>query len=141
MGGIHSMADSNRYDAQNIATMEMIYGEGYLSAGGDSEVAAILEGVPLSGARVLDLGCGLGGASITIVRDHHAAHVHGVDIDGKVLDRAAELVDREGLGERITLQQIEPGPLPFANDRRPNSDLGSTNGILENCEECETSYY
>ncbi len=39
---------ANNYDKTNIASMEMIYGEGYLSAGGDEDVARILDGLDVS---------------------------------------------------------------------------------------------
>lgn len=44
---------SNNYDKTNIASMEMIYGEGYLSAGGDEDVARILDGLDVSGKQIL----------------------------------------------------------------------------------------
>ncbi len=68
---------SNNYDASNIATMEIIYGEGYLSAGGDDEIARIFDARSLSGQSVLDVGCGLGGAAVTLARDLGAGHVNG----------------------------------------------------------------
>ena len=106
---------SNNYNAQNIATMELIYGEGYLSAGGDDEVASIVDGIDLSGTSVLDLGCGLGGASVALARNHLAKSVTGVDVDTQVLERAAALVRKHHLESRVVLKKIEPGPLPFEN--------------------------
>ncbi len=107
---------SNNYNAQNIATLELIYGEGYLSAGGDNEVASIVEGINLAGTSVLDLGCGLGGASVALARNHLAKSVTGVDIDTQVLERAAALVRKHHLESQVVLKKIEPGPLPFEND-------------------------
>jgi phosphoethanolamine N-methyltransferase len=107
----------NKYDQQNIVTMEMIYGEGYLSAGGDSEVASIVDGIYLAGKDVLDIGCGLGGASITMARDHRVRHVTGIDIDRSVLDRAATLVKKAELEVIITLKQVNPGLLPLDDDQ------------------------
>ena len=109
-----SSSMSNNYDAKNIATMEMIYGEGYLSAGGDGEIARIVGG-NLNGKAVLDVGCGLGGAVVTMARDLGADSVHGIDIDEVVLDRAGELVSRYGLESRVQLTLTEPGPLPLAD--------------------------
>ena len=107
----------NRYSDSNIHTMESVYGTGFLSPGGAEEVAQIVADLPVEGAEVLDLGCGLGGASIALVRDHAAAHVTGVDIEPAVLARAATLVAESGLSDRVTLRETTPGPLPFENAR------------------------
>ena len=109
------MPAANRYDQRNIDTMEMVWGRGYMSAGGDAEVACIVAKLDLRGQHVLDLGCGIGGASITLARDHGAARVVGADIDDGVLERAQALVNEAGLSETVSLERIEPGPLPYAD--------------------------
>jgi SAM-dependent methyltransferase len=106
---------ANQYTRRNIETMEMLYGTGYLSMGGDDEVANIVARVEVAGKDVLDIGCGLGGALIALTRNHHARHAHGVDIDTGVLERANALVSTAGLQERISLTRFEPGPLPLAD--------------------------
>ena len=106
---------ANQYTRRNIETMEMLYGTGYLSMGGDDEVANIVARVDVAGKDVLDIGCGLGGALIALTRDHHARHAHGIDIDAGVLERASALVSAAGLQERISLTRFEPGPLPLAD--------------------------
>jgi SAM-dependent methyltransferase len=105
---------SNQYDKRNVQTMEMLYGEGYLSMGGDDEVAKIVSSIDVAGLDVLDIGCGLGGASITLARDHHA-RVCGIDIDAGVLERANQLVEKTNLQEQVQLLHFDPGPLPFAD--------------------------
>ena len=102
------------YSERNVHTMESIYGEGFLSPGGAKEVAQIVAALPVEGAEVLDLGCGLGGASIALAREHGAAHVTGADIEPVVLARAESLVAKSGLSTRVTLREVAPGPLPFA---------------------------
>ena len=104
---------ANKYDQANIETMELLYGPGYLSMGGDDEVARIVGPVEVEDKTVLDIGCGMGGAAITLVRDHAAKHVSGIDLDAGLLARAEELVDQAGLHGRIDLSRVEPGPLPF----------------------------
>jgi ubiquinone/menaquinone biosynthesis C-methylase UbiE len=105
---------SNQYDKRNVQTMEMLYGEGYLSMGGDDEVAKIVSTVKLDGLDVLDIGCGLGGASITLAREYHG-RVCGIDIDAAVLERANELVEKANLQQQVKLLRFDPGPLPFAD--------------------------
>lgn len=106
---------NNRYDRNNIETMELLYGPGYLSMGGDAEVARIVEAATVRGRSLLDVGCGMGGAALTLARDHGAKKVIGIDIDSGLLARAAELVDAAELRDRIELRRVEPGPLPFAD--------------------------
>ena len=108
---------SNVYDRQNIATMEAVYGEGFLSPGGSEEVMRIVAGLELDGRRVLDLGCGLGGATLALARNHAPEHVTGVDIDAAVLERAEQLIAAGGVADRVTLQRIDPGRLPFEVDQ------------------------
>ena len=106
----------NRYDNRNVHTLESVYGEGYHSPGGDDEVANIIRGLDLNDRSVLDFGCGLGGAAITLVRDHKARQVVAVDIEPAVLERAHDLVERAQLQNAIEIRLIEPGSLPFSDD-------------------------
>lgn len=110
------MSAGNRYNLSNINTMELVYGTGYLSMGGDEEVANIISMVEVKGKDILDVGCGLGGAAIALVGNHGAKSVQGIDIDIGVLLRATELVNQAGMQDRITLNQFDPGPLPLADN-------------------------
>ena len=111
------MSSGNRYDRRNIDNMEMLYGRGFLSGGGPAEVALILDGIDLSDAEVLDLGCGLGGAMRAMVEDLLARHVTGFDVDPTNLQAAGELLDEMDQPARWELVEGEPGPLPFDDDR------------------------
>jgi phosphoethanolamine N-methyltransferase len=101
------------YDERNIASMELVYGEGFLSPGGAAEVERIVCGLDLAGCDLLDVGCGLGGALIALAKGHATRRAVGIDVSPAVLERAARLVDAAALGGRIELRQVEPGPLPF----------------------------
>ena len=109
------MSAANEYNRRNIETLGMFYGSGYLSMGGDEEVANIVARVAVEGKQVLDVGCGLGGAAIALASRHKAASVQGIDIDAGLLKRASALVKQAGLQDRISLTQFEPGPLPLAD--------------------------
>jgi len=96
--------------------LEWMWGEGFLSPGGAEEVAEIVNGVDLSGAHVLDIGCGIAGVDIALVQNHGVAQVTGIDIEQPLVDRGRELVAAKGLQDTIKLHCVEPGPLPFADD-------------------------
>ena len=105
--------ESDLYDETSIAFLERLWGEGYLSPGGPEEVARVLEGLDLTGRAVLDIGCGAGGIAIDLVRRFGAERVIGIDVEGPVCAAARQRVERAGLGRRIEIRQVEPGPLPL----------------------------
>ena len=104
---------TEHYPQNLIDILEAIWGEGFLSPGGPAEVARVLEGHDIAGASLLDIGCGAGGIDLALVRDHGAGYVTGIDVEDGVLARARELVEVAGLGDRIGLVKVAPGPLPF----------------------------
>jgi phosphoethanolamine N-methyltransferase len=101
------------YSNQDIIEFEAIFGEGHLSSGGQEEVAKIIENVDLAGKEVLDIGVGIGGPACLLVEKHGAARVTGIDVEDPVLEKAAQIVSRHGLQDRVILKRVEPGPLPF----------------------------
>lgn len=101
------------YDETLVTMLEIIWGDGFLSPGGAEEVALLLEGENISEKTVIDIGCGIGGIDVLLVREHGAASVKGVDIEQPVLDRATVRAEAEGLSDRLTYQLVAPGPLPF----------------------------
>ncbi|RKF16727.1 methyltransferase domain-containing protein [Roseovarius spongiae] len=107
------MAESDLYDTPTIAFLEDLWGEGYLSPGGAEEVARVLSGVPVAGAHVLDIGCGSGAIAVALARDHGAGHVTGIDVEDPVCDAARARAEAAGLANRIAVQKVAPGPLPF----------------------------
>lgn len=54
-----------------------------------------------SGARVLDLGCGLGWSTIALARAFPAARLTGIDLDAASVEQARRNADEAGLGDRI----------------------------------------
>jgi phosphoethanolamine N-methyltransferase len=96
-----------------VAMLEVIWGEGFLSPGGAQEVARLVADADLTGASLLDIGCGAGGIDLALVRNHGAGYVTGLDVEDTVLARARELIARAQLSSRIGLVKVAPGPLPF----------------------------
>ncbi|MFE9648454.1 class I SAM-dependent methyltransferase [Streptomyces sp. NPDC006365] len=54
-----------------------------------------------SGARVLDLGCGLGWSTIALARAFPTARLIGIDLDPASVEQARRNADEAGLGDRI----------------------------------------
>ena len=110
------MPHASQYSDATLDEMQLLYGEGYLSPGGAEEVDAILDGVTVRGRRVLDLGCGVGGAAIRIVRELDAGTVVGIDVEKRALERAAAAVRAAGLARRIAFELVAPGPIPLTDE-------------------------
>ena len=96
-----------------VAGLEWMWGEGFLSPGGTDEVARLVAGAPIAGARVLDVGCGLGAIDLLLVERFGAAHVTGIDVEAPLVARAAARVEAAGLSDRISVRKVSPGPFPF----------------------------
>lgn len=101
------------YDDAFSAFLEEIWGEGYLSPGGAAEVARVLDGLDLAGKRVLDIGCGTGAITLSMVQDHGAAHAVGIDVEGAVCAQARARAEEAGAAGQVDIVEVEPGPLPL----------------------------
>ncbi len=65
------------------------------------------------GMRLLDIGCGLGGAARYFAQEH-GCQVTGIDLSGEYVGVANMLAARVGLGGRVCCQQGSALTLPFA---------------------------
>lgn len=111
-----SPAHDAEYDDQSINFLETLWGEGYLSPGGPEEIRAVLDGFDLRGVKVLDIGCGSGGITLSLAADHGAAGVVGIDVEQPVLDKARSRATARGLEARVEFVLIEPGAFPFPDE-------------------------
>ena len=103
----------SQYTENVNAALQWMWGDGYLSPGGAEEVAAMLRGVDVRGRRVLEIGSGLGAASVALVERYGAHRVLGVDVEPHLIHHARERAVAAGLAEQIRFQLVDPGPLPF----------------------------
>lgn len=95
-----------------IQLLELVRGEGFLVPGGPEVVRRVVRGLDLHERRVLDVGCGSGGAGVVLAREF-GARVVGLDVGAAACRRARETVARAGLDERIDIRQFDPGLLPI----------------------------
>jgi SAM-dependent methyltransferase len=107
------MKSDIQYPDHFIERLHAVWGEGFLSPGGAEEVREIVRGLDLVGKTVLDIGFGTAGPAILLARDLGADLVVGVDVEEPLLRRAKAMVAAAGLADRVDLQLVAPGPLPF----------------------------
>lgn len=106
----------DHYDDNTAAFFDAIWGEGYMSPGGPEEVARVLDGLDLKGKTILDIGCGTGAITLSLARDHGAGKVIGIDVEEGVVATATARMTAAGMGDRVSIQQVTPGPFPFADE-------------------------
>jgi len=102
-----------QYPDEFIDRLHLVWGMGFLSPGGPEEVAAIVRGLDLAGAALLDIGCGSGGPAMVLAREQ-GAEVIGIDVEPQLIDRSRRLAAEARLGDKVSFKLVEPGPLPFA---------------------------
>ncbi len=106
---------TQEYDENLMALLEAVWGEGFMSPGGIDEVDRYLTGIKLAGHSVLDIGCGLGGIDVHLVKRHGAALVIGIDVDQALIDRCDLLAQKYYVTAQTKFIYVDPGPLPFGN--------------------------
>ena len=113
MSGDHH---SSEYTDDILFRAQRLWGEGFLSPGGSGEVATLVKGTGLEGKTVLDIGCGLGGVDLLLVKEHGAGRVAALDIEPKLIELAREKAADAGLSGRIDYRLVKPGPLGFDHE-------------------------
>lgn len=104
------------YSDSLIENLQLRWGEGFMSPGGAEELKRMFAGIDLTGATVLDLGCGIGGYDRILVETLGASRVTGIDIDRASIGAARRMARERGLSDRLDFIAVEPGPLPFETD-------------------------
>ncbi len=107
------MSATPAYADSFISVPELVWGNGYLSPGGPDEVHEILPPVTVTGKSVLDIGCGIAGPAISIVKDLQASRVTGVDVEPHIARRQMQNVFAAGCADAIDIVTVSPGVWPF----------------------------
>ncbi len=108
------MSHQTEYHDNMVAMLELIWGKGYMAPGGRGNVARLLDGTEPAGKLILDIGCGIGGPAIDMVR-LHGAQVVGIDLEAPLIERAKADAREAGLHEHCQFLHVQPGGLPFAD--------------------------
>ena len=100
--------DVNRLAPKDLAPVDEFH------VGGRQATIAFAEQFGLRpGMRLLDVGCGLGGAARYFAHEH-GCHVTGIDLSDEYVGVANTLAAMVGLGERVSCQAGSALALPFA---------------------------
>lgn len=79
----------DEYPEEFCSLLEVAYGRGFLSEGGTDAIDDIIRGFEheLQGRRILEIGCGLGGATLHLAKRLNA-NVIGLEINQAIVDEA-----------------------------------------------------
>jgi SAM-dependent methyltransferase len=101
--------DLDRLTAADLAPVDELH------AGGLAETLHLLSCLDLpQRARLLDVGCGLGGSS-RVAASSDSRRVTGVDLTAEYVHAATALTARVGLADRATFQTTKADRMPFAD--------------------------
>tara|TARA_B100001250_G_scaffold47526_1_gene37183 strand:+ start:365 stop:1147 length:783 start_codon:yes stop_codon:yes gene_type:complete len=108
-----TLTDEGHYGPKQLNLLKTIWGEGFLSPGGSEEIDEIVKNIDVKNLKILDIGCGCGGAALHLVNSHNASFVTGIDVEPLVIQRAKELASKRGLSDKTKFEIVSPGPLSF----------------------------
>jgi len=120
------MARDIEYHDAMTNMLELIWGVGFLTPGGEGNVENLVSGLNLKGQRVLDIGCGIGGPAF-VLASKYGAHVTGIDIEPQLIEQAQIRADRLGLSASCNFVKVEPGPLSFPDN---SFDVVFSSGVI-----------
>lgn len=109
------MTHEAEYHDAMVALLEMIWGEGFMSPGGEANVARMVDGLDLKDKHLLDIGCGIGGPAC-ILAEKYDAHVTGTDLEPELIKRARGRAADKGFDKQTEFHVVEPGPLTFPDE-------------------------
>ncbi len=102
--GTAEFLDGEQYTQASISAYEAVYGEDFVSPGGADTARELIARLGLApGARVLDVGCGLGGSAFLMAREF-AWQVDGIDLSENMLAVAQRKLAAHALQDRVKLE-------------------------------------
>ena len=109
------MVKDIEYNDAMTNMLELIWGVGFMTPGGEGNVANLVDGLEIRDRRVLDIGCGIGGPAF-VLASKYGAHVTGIDIEPQLIDEARLRAEKLGLSSSCEFVTVEPGPMPLPDE-------------------------
>lgn len=101
--GAHFL-DTGQYSAESIGKYQRIYGRDFISPGGAATAREFIAMLGLRpGDRVLDAGCGIGGAAF-LMANECAVSVEGIDLSRNMVEMARQRCQELGLEARVVFR-------------------------------------
>ena len=113
--------------------LELIWGVGFMTPGGEGNIAIMVDGLDLQGRRVLDIGCGIGGPAFVLAAKY-GANVVGTDVEPQLIDDARVRAERLDLSSSCEFVKITPGPMEFPDD---SFDVVFSSGVIMTIDDKE----
>ena len=101
-----------------------LWGDGFMSPGGERNRAMLFGDRDVKGKRLLDIGCGGGGPGLKLVEEHGVQLV-GIDAEPLMVEGARRRAKERGLEGRAEFHLVVPGPFDFADG---SFDITMNNG-------------
>ncbi len=96
--------DSEQYSSNSILNYEAVYGEDFVSPGGRTLARELIARLRLKqGAKVLDVGCGLGGSAFLMAREF-GFRVDGIDLSANMIEMARSKLKAHKIEDRVCLE-------------------------------------
>ena len=124
-------AEGTGYNIGYMPIMDLVWGKGFIAPGGEGNVDRIVEGVDLTGKRVLELGSGAGGGTL-VLAGKYGAEVVGLELEQSLVDLSQQHAREAGLAEQVEFRCVLPGPLSV-NDA--SFDVLYTSGVVCHIED------
>ena len=97
--------DNKQYTELSILRYEAVYGNNYISPGGEDMADEFINSLDLcEGLSVLDIGCGLGGPAFRMA-SKSGVHVHGIDLSANMIRIAKTRLKEKRLNNLVSLSQ------------------------------------
>ena len=91
-----------------------LWGDGFMSPGGERNRAMLFGDRDIKGKRLLDIGCGGGGPGLKLVEERGVELV-GIDAEPLMVEGARRRAKERGLEGRAEFHLVDPGPFGFAD--------------------------
>ncbi len=104
---------NDKWSAERIKVAELIWGDGFTFPGGADHVLQMVKPMTLTSAKsMLDIGCGLGGATRAIAKTF-GTWVIGMEASPALAAAGMQYSEMAGLAKKAPIQHFDPATIEF----------------------------